>query len=108
MAEESEQAGGDFDVAVRPELVGEVGFKQERRRDRAGPLGEIESEDEGAESSAEDSTDVGGADVAAAVFEDVDAAHAREEIAEGDRSDEIGGEHGQGGDEPGHEVTQVG
>ena len=102
VAEKRRQPGRDFDVAACPWHLVELRFQEVRQGNGASSLGEIEDEDEQAERSAQDAADVGGADVAAALLEDIDAAHASDEEAERYRADEVGGKDSQDCGEPVH------
>src|ERR1700687_2085601 len=78
-----------------------VPFEPGRQRRRYRSLGKIKNENNDAKASSQNAPYVGGADVAAALVQDIYAPAKRDEIAERDRAQEIGGDQGQGGDNNG-------
>src|SRR5262249_25101071 len=85
--------------SYRQRVGGQVGttaaIEQSGRESWESALEEVKDEDEDAEPTAEDAADIGGADVAAAVGEQVDAAPPSDKVAKGNGADEIGNQRGQ-------------
>ena len=72
---------------------------------RQGPFEKIEHEHQDAETPAQHSTNVRRADVAAALPQNVDAAQRRDQVAERNRPDQVGGQESGGLREHGVEAT---
>src|SRR6185436_16123972 len=88
---EADQEPGEEEFGV--ELIGgEMGAAEEVVADEHGDerFEEVECEDEGEEFAAQESGDVGCADVSGAGFAGIDAFGEADEEAEGDRAEEVG------------------
>src|SRR5262249_54851262 len=80
--------------SIRRQLRFVRGAPPLRQHSRQSALGEVEQEDEDAKWPSQYAANVGGADVATTLLQNVHAAPARNQIAEGNRASEIGKERG--------------
>src|ERR1043165_2256576 len=102
MSEKSRQPSPHLHVSKLPEVVSKLSRQENGQPDRNRPLGKIEHEHQDSIRPAENSANIGGADVATAMLKDIDAAHSGNDIAERDRAEEIAGQHGKGCNKPRH------